>query len=89
MLNATLAQGVGQLVDASLRALFYEAVAIVNGCPPTVEGLNDPSSLELLSPIHLIQMKCKTALPLPRKFVGEDAYGTKHWRRVQYLIEQF
>ncbi|XP_057700916.1 uncharacterized protein LOC130921262 [Corythoichthys intestinalis] len=89
VLNATLVQGGGRLDDTSLRTLFYEAMAIVNSRPLTVDGLNDPDSLEPLTPNHLIQMKPKMALPPPGKFVSEDVYSTKRWRRVQYLIEQF
>lgn len=49
VLNATLMQGAGRLDDASLRTLFYEAMAIVNSRPLTVDGINDPQMLE---PIH-------------------------------------
>lgn len=34
-------------------------------------------------------MKSKVALPPPGKFVKEDVYMAKRWRRVQYLVEQF
>ena len=89
MLNATLTQSLGRLDDASLRTLFYEAMAIVNSRPLTVDGINDPTALEPLTPNHLIQMKSRIALPPPGEFVREDVYSTKRWRRVQYLIEQF
>lgn len=89
VLNATLAQSVGRLDDASLRTLFYEAMAIVNSRPLSIDGINDPNSLEPLTPNHLILMKSKVAHPPLGKFVKEDVYGTKRWRRVQYLIEQF
>lgn len=89
VLNATFSQCPGRLDDASLRTLFYEAMAIVNSRPLNVDGINDPKSLEPLTPNHLILMKSKVALPPPGKFVKEDVYATKRWRRVQYLIEQF
>ncbi|KAK0149774.1 hypothetical protein N1851_009477 [Merluccius polli] len=89
VLNYTLAQSVGRLDDASLRTLFYEAMAIVNSRPLSTDIINDPNSLEPLTPNHLILMKSKLALPPPGKFVKEDVYGTKRWRRIQYLIEQF
>ncbi|KAL2082690.1 hypothetical protein ACEWY4_022508 [Coilia grayii] len=89
VLNATLAQSAGRLDDASLRTLFYEAMAIVNSRPLSIDGINDPNSLEPLTPNHLILMKSKLVLPPPGKFVKEDVYGTKRWRRIQYLIEQF
>ncbi|XP_077954078.1 uncharacterized protein LOC144391329 [Gasterosteus aculeatus] len=89
VLNATLCQYLGRLDDSSLRTLFYEAMAIVNSRPLTVNGVNDPTSLEPLTPNHLILMKSKIALPPPGKFEKEDVYATKRWRRVQYLVEQF
>ncbi|XP_068074145.1 uncharacterized protein [Danio rerio] len=89
VLNATIALCPGRLDDASLRTLFYEAMAIVNSRPLTVDGINDPNSLEPLTPNHLILMKSDVALPPPGKFVKEDMYATKRWRRVQYLVEQF
>lgn len=89
VLNATLALCPGRLDDASLRTLFYEAMAIVNSRPLTVDGINDPNSLEPLTPNHLIMMKSDVALPPPGKFVKQDVYATKRWHRVQYLIEQF
>lgn len=89
VLNATLTQCPGRLDDSSLRTMFYEAMAIVNSRPLTVDGLNDPMSLEPITPNHLILMKSKIALPPPGEFVKEDVYANKRWRRVQYLIEQF
>ncbi len=89
VLNATITLSSGRLDDASLRALFYEAMAIVNSRPLTVDNLNDPKSLEPLTPNHPITMKYITALPLPGKFIREDVYTKKRWRRVQYLTEQF
>jgi len=64
-------------------------MAIVNSRPLTVNGVNDPTSLEPLTPNHLILMKSKIALPPPGKFEKEDVYAAKRWRRVQYLVEQF
>ncbi|XP_067279675.1 uncharacterized protein [Pseudorasbora parva] len=89
VLNATVSLSSGRLNDASLRTLFYEAMAIVNSRPLSVDNLNDPKSLEPLTPNHLITMKATTALPPPGKFIREDVYGKKRWRRVQYLTEQF
>ncbi|XP_054653604.1 uncharacterized protein LOC129193043 isoform X1 [Dunckerocampus dactyliophorus] len=89
VLNATFAQCPRRLDDASLRTMLYEAMAIVNSRPLTVDGINDPQALEPITPNHLIMMKSKVALPPPGVFVKEDLYATKRWRRVQYLIEQF
>lgn len=89
VLRSTLALSPGQLNDMSLRAFFYEAMAIVNSRPLTVDNLNDPHSLEPLTPNHLLTMKSDKLLPPPGKFVKEDLYGKKRWRHVQYLAEQF
>ncbi|XP_045929797.1 uncharacterized protein LOC123985872 [Micropterus dolomieu] len=89
VLNSTLLLSDGKLNDASLRTLLYEAMAIVNSRPLTVDNLNNPDSLEPLTPNHLINMKSSTALPPPGTFLREDLYGVKRWRRVQYLAEQF
>ena len=89
VLNTTLSLAPGRLNDTSLRTLLYEAAAIVNSRPLTTDNLNDPNSLEPLTPNHLITMKASTALPPPGKFVREDLYGQKRWRQVQYLAEQF
>ncbi|KAL6490035.1 hypothetical protein MHYP_G00003800 [Metynnis hypsauchen] len=79
----------GRLNDASLRTFFYEAMAVVNSRPLTVDNLNNPNSLMPLTPNHLITMKSATALPPPGKFEREDLYGRKRWRQVQHLTEQF
>lgn len=89
VLTTTLSLAHGRLNDASLRTLFYEAMAIVNSRPLTVDNLNNPDSLEPLTPNHLLHMKSSTTLPPPGAFPKEDLYGTKRWRRVQFLTEQF
>lgn len=57
VMKVTIAQCPGRLDDISLRTLFYEAMAIVNSRPLSVDSINDPKSLEPLSPNHLILMK--------------------------------
>lgn len=89
VLNASLALSPGRLNDTSLRTFLYEAAAIVNSRPLTTDNLNDPNSLEPLTPNHLVTMKASTALPPPGQFVKEDLYARKRWRQVQYLAEQF
>ncbi|KAJ8369824.1 hypothetical protein SKAU_G00098520 [Synaphobranchus kaupii] len=89
VLNSVLSQSAGRLDDASLRTFLYEAMSIVNSRPLTVNSINDPKSLEPLAPNHLITMKSSVPLPPPGKFVVEDLYAAKRWRRVQYLTEQF
>ncbi|XP_062865019.1 uncharacterized protein LOC134326790 [Trichomycterus rosablanca] len=65
VLNATLLLSSGRLTDSSLRTFLYEAMAIINNRPLTVDNLNSPNSLEPLTPNHLITMKSITALPPP------------------------
>uniref|UniRef100_A0A146S0A0 Gag-pol fusion polyprotein n=1 Tax=Fundulus heteroclitus TaxID=8078 RepID=A0A146S0A0_FUNHE len=89
VLASILSQSLGKLDDASLRTFFYEAMAIINSRPLTLKGINDPGSLEPLTPNHLLQMKSESALPPAGTFVREDIYSSKRWRRVQFLVEQF
>ncbi|XP_038150062.1 uncharacterized protein LOC119789301 [Cyprinodon tularosa] len=89
ILRFTLSSSSGRLDDASLRTFFYEAAAIVNSRPLTVDSLNDPDSPEPLTPNHLLTMKPTAALPPPGRFIREDLYARKRWRRVQYLAELF
>ncbi|XP_028425847.1 uncharacterized protein LOC114549652 [Perca flavescens] len=89
VLSCVLSKSAGRLDDASLRTFFYEAMSIVNSRPLTTDSINDPKSLEPLTPNHLLTMKSSVPLPPPGKFVAEDVYAKKRWRRVQYLTEQF
>ncbi|XP_026012239.1 uncharacterized protein LOC113014739 [Astatotilapia calliptera] len=89
VLNTTLSLAHDRLNDASLRTLFYEAMAIVNSRPLTIDNLNSPNSLEPLTPNHLLHMKSNAPLPPPGAFSNEDLYSKKRWRRVQFLAEQF
>ena len=89
VMSTVLASAAGRLDDAMLRTFLYEAMVIVNSCALTVDTINDPRSIEQLTPNHLIHMKTSTPLPPPGKFVKEDLYARKRWRRVQYLAEQF
>lgn len=89
VLRLTLAQSPGRLNDASLHTFFYEAMAIVNSRPLTVENLNDPENLEPTTPNHLLTTKPVVTLPPPGKFMKEDMYARRRWRHVQYLAEQF
>ena len=68
---------------------MYEAAAIVNCRPLTIDNLNDPTSLEPITPNHLLTMKSKIVLPPPGEFQRADLYSRKRWRRVQHLINEF
>ena len=89
ILNTVLSDFKGRLDTSSLSTFLYEVMSIINSQPLTCQCLNDPKSLEPLTPNHLLTMKNKI-LPLhPGNFVREDMYARKRWRRVQYLAEQF
>ena len=88
-MSSVLAEATGRLDDTSLRTFFYEAMSIVNSRPLTTDLINDPKSLEPLTPNHLLTMKSSVPLPPPGNFVKEDLYTRKRWRKVQYLAEQF
>ena len=89
ILNNILNDFKGRLDTSSLRTFFYEVMAIINSRPLTCQTLNDPKSLEPLTPNHLLTMKNKLISPPPGNFVQEDIYARKRWRKVQYLAEQF
>lgn len=89
VLKATVDLCPGRLSNASLRTLFYEAMAIINSRPLTPANLNDPQAEAPLTPNHLLTMKSTVPLPPPGSFSKEDMYTRKAWRRVQYLLEQF
>lgn len=77
--GSVLAHSAGRLDDASLRKFFYEALSIVNNHPLTVDSISDPTSLEPLTPNHLLTMKSSVPLPPLGKFVKEDLYAKKWW----------
>lgn len=89
VLQLALAQSPGRLNDASLHTFFYEAMAIENSRPLTVENLNDPEYLEPITPNHLLTTKPMVTLPPPGKFIIEVMYAHRRWCHVQYLAEQF
>lgn len=64
ILNTILNNYKGRLDTSSLRTFLYEVMAIVNR-PLTCQCLNDPKSLEPLTPNHLLTMKNKTLFHLP------------------------
>ena len=89
ILNDTVAICPDRLDDSALRTLFYEASYIVNSRPLSPTNLSDPTSEPPITPNHLLHYKPNTLMAPPGKFVKEDLYGRKRWRRVQYLVEQF
>lgn len=89
ILSTLLAKLGTQLDDESLRTLMAETTTIVNSRPLTVEHLNDPLSLEPLTPNHILTMKTNIVLPPPGEFMRDDIYSKKRWRRVQFIANEF
>ncbi|XP_040928808.1 uncharacterized protein LOC114866078 isoform X1 [Betta splendens] len=89
VLTAILDQSVKRLDCALLRTFLYEVMAIINSRPLTTEHLNDPTSLEPLTPNHILLMKSGIILPPPGQFVSQDLYLRKRWRQVQFLANEF
>ena len=77
-----------QLNDESRRTLMCEAAAIVNGRPLTVDSLYDATSLEPLTPNHLLTLKSKVILPPQGEFLRADVYARRRWRRLQHLANE-
>lgn len=61
----------------------------MNSRPLTITTINDPKNVEPLTPNHFNTIKSSISLPPPGKFVCEDPYARKRWRKVQYLTENF
>jgi hypothetical protein len=78
-----------QLDDEALRTLLYEVMAIVNSRPLTVDNLEDPMSLQPLTPNRLLTMKSRIVLPPPGSFPSQDLLVKKRGRRVQQLANEF
>jgi hypothetical protein len=89
VLQTLLGKCGAQLDDESLRTLMYEAMAIINSRPITVESIEDPTSIEPLTPNHLLHMKTDIVLPPPGEFQREDIYVRRRWRRVQHMLNEF
>ncbi|XP_019727407.1 uncharacterized protein LOC109516990 isoform X3 [Hippocampus comes] len=89
VLMAILDQSSKQLDSSSLRTFLYEVMTVVNSRPLTTDHLYDPSSPEPLTPNHILTMKSTIIAPPPGKFVQEDLYLRKRWRRVQVLANTF
>ena len=89
VLLAVLERNGAQLDDESLRTYLCDCEAIINSRPLTVTNLNDPGSLEPLTPSHLLTLKSKVVLPPPGMFQSPDLYSRKRWRRIQHLSNEF
>ena len=82
-----LEQGLALTVE-SLITLMHEVSAIVNCRPLSHVNLSD-SSIEPLTPNHLLTQKSRVIVSPPGEFVRQDIYLHKRWRQVQYLANVF
>ncbi|KAL3975616.1 lysophosphatidylglycerol acyltransferase 1 [Sarotherodon galilaeus] len=89
VLTSILEQSAKQLDSSSLRTFLYEVMAVINSRPLTTDQLCDPSNPEPLTPNHILTMKSTIISPPPGRFVKEDLYLRKRWRRVQLLANTF
>lgn len=83
VMSALLEKNGGQLDDEALRTFLCEVEATVNSCPLTVDNVNDPNSLDPLTPSHLLTMKSSStrkvsvSRPLLQKALEKDAALSK------------
>ena len=89
ILDAMLLEtGTQKLTHELLVTLMSEVAAIVNCCPITAIPSDTDEPLPL-SPSTLLTQKTRPLGPLPGKFVSQDLYARRRWRKVQYLVEHF
>ncbi|XP_070203556.1 uncharacterized protein [Littorina saxatilis] len=89
VLNGLLRRSGLRLTSSSLRTFLYEAMAIVNSRPLSVESLEAPDSPRPLTPNHVLTMKHSGILPPPGVFEDADLYVRRRWRCAQRLAEEF
>ena len=80
--------GSSQLDDELLTTLIAEASSIVNSRPITAisSDMDEPIPL---TPSMLLTLKKRPVASPPGKFVTQDLYARRRWRRIQYLADQF
>ena len=88
VLAGILLQHGDQLDDDLLQTFMIKAEAVVNSRPLTYQD-DSHDSPEPLSPSQLLTMKSKVVIPPPGRFIKEDLYCRRRWRRVQYVANQF
>ena len=77
------------LENESSLTVMTEVEGNLNSRPLTVEVLNDPTSLQPLSPANILIMKSKVVSPPPGEFSKPDIYSRKCWRRIQHIANEF
>ena len=91
MIEGILMEYSSFLDDEGLMTIFSEATSVINSRPLSVIDLNDPQSLEPLTPNHLLTMKSKVIPKSPclSDMQSDQLYARKQWKRVQYLCDLF
>ena len=89
VLNGIVKRSGSRLTTASLRTLFYEAMAVVNSRPLSVESLESPTDPRPLTPNHILTMKSSGICPPPGVFDDASLYVRQRWRCVQSLADEF
>ena len=77
------------LDDESLQTVMAEAEGILNSRLLTVEAVDDPTSLQPLTPLYILTMKSRVVSPPPGEFSTTDIHSTKRWRRIQHIGNEF
>ena len=77
-----------QLTHELLITLMAEVTGIVDSRPIAAISA-DPEQPQPLSPNSLLTMKTRPLLSPPGVFLSQDLYSRRHWRRAQYLADQF
>ena len=77
------------LNDESYRTLLVEVEATINSRPLTVDCINDPSTIQPISPSNILTMKSSVVMPPPGHFVKEDVFCRRRWRRIQHIANEF
>ena len=88
VLSGLLLKQSSSLTDECLVTLLHEVSAIINCRPLSHLNLSD-SSIEPLTPYHLLTQKSRVIVAPPGSFVRQDLYLSERWRRVQYLANIF
>ena len=80
--------GKPQLTHELLVTLLAEVSAIVNARPiATISSdIDDPQPL---SPSMLLTLKSRPLFPPPGNFTPQELHARRHWKRAQYLADQF
>ena len=78
------------LDDEGFSTLLAETTQVMNSRPLTVDCMEDPQSLEPLTPNHLITMKSKVVhRNVPVDTGDMHLYASKQWKRIQFLTDLF